>query len=92
MADPKNLADAKNRPDWPEWDKAMHAEMAQHQRLHTFELVDLLAGRKAIGRKWHLHIKINSADVIVKYKARLVAQGFTQIEGEDYFETYAPVS
>ena len=48
----------------------MHAEMAQHQRLDTLELIDL-------------PIKVNSAGVIVKYKARLVARGFPQIEGED---------
>lgn len=92
LGDPKNLAEAKERHDWPEWDKAMRAEIAQHQRLKTYELVDLPKGRKAIRCRWHLHIKTNSQGEIVKYKARLIAQGFTQTEGEDYFETYAPVS
>ena len=39
-----------------------------------------------------LRIKKNAAGEIEKYKARLVARGFTQIHGIDYYETYAPVA
>ena len=90
--DPNSIAEARKRPDWPQWEAAALAELEQHRRLRTYELVELPPGRKAVGSRWHFRLKVNSQGETVKYKARLVAQGFTQIEGEDYFETYAPVS
>jgi Reverse transcriptase (RNA-dependent DNA polymerase) len=44
-----------------------------------------------LGYKWVFTIKINEKNEIVRYKARLVAQGFTQISGVDYEETYSSV-
>ena len=44
-----------------------------------------------VGYKWVFAIKRNEKNEIVRYKARLVAQGFTQIPGVDYEETYSPV-
>ena len=47
-------------------------------------------GKKVIGSKWVLRIKTNSAGKIDKYKARMVAKGYRQMEGIDYYETFAP--
>ena len=58
---------------------------------HAWDLVHLPPGRKAIGNKWVLHIKWKTDGSIERYKARLVAQGFTQIEGLDYLDTFSPV-
>ena len=44
-----------------------------------------------IGTKWVFHNKQNKNRVVTRNKARLVAQGFTQVEGLDFEETYAPV-
>ncbi len=45
-----------------------------------------------MGSKWVFRIKKDAEGGIVKFKARLVAQGFSQVPGIDYFDTYAPVA
>ncbi|GJU35277.1 putative ribonuclease H-like domain-containing protein [Tanacetum coccineum] len=55
-------------------------------------LVDLPFGKKAIGTKWVFRNKRDERSIIVKNKARLVAQGFRQEEGIDYDEVFAPVA
>jgi Reverse transcriptase (RNA-dependent DNA polymerase) len=49
-------------------------------------------GRKVVGSKWVFRIKRGPDGAIQKYKARVVAQGFTQVENIDYDETFAPVA
>lgn len=58
----------------------------------TWDLVDLPAGKKAIGCKWLFKTKVDEKGNVVRYKARIVAQGFTQKYGVDYDEVFAPVA
>ncbi|GJW46633.1 putative ribonuclease H-like domain-containing protein [Tanacetum coccineum] len=55
-------------------------------------LVDLPYGKKAIGTKWVFRNKKDQRGVVVRNKARLVAQGHRQEEGIDYDEVFAPVA
>ncbi|GJS10129.1 retrovirus-related pol polyprotein from transposon TNT 1-94 [Tanacetum coccineum] len=55
-------------------------------------LVDLPNGKRAIGTKWVYRNKKDERGIVIKNKARLVAQGYTQDEGIDYDEVFAPVA
>ncbi|KXJ62466.1 hypothetical protein RP20_CCG008066 [Aedes albopictus] len=67
-------------------------ELKSHQQNGTWELVDPPEGRKVVGCRWVYKLKRNAAGEITKYKARLVAQGYSQKYGVDYDEVFAPVT
>ncbi|KAE8218105.1 hypothetical protein CF319_g7952 [Tilletia indica] len=90
--EPATYWEAKKRRDWDKWSKAMDEQMNALVGMHTWDLVELPAGRKAIGSRWVYKLKLNEDGMADRWKARLVAQGFTQVAGVDYFETFAPVA
>ena len=90
--DPASLKEARQRSDWPKWDDAILKELASLKAAKTWELVRCPKDRNVISSKWVLRLKRDSEGEIDKHKARVVAKGFTQREGIDYFETFAPVA
>ncbi|KAI3682931.1 hypothetical protein L1987_83321 [Smallanthus sonchifolius] len=89
QTEPKNVVEALDDDCWIE---AMQEELAQFDKLHVWDLVDLPKGSRSIGTKWVFRCKRDDRGVVVRNKARLVVQGFNQQEGVDYTKVYAPVS
>ncbi|GKC00600.1 retrovirus-related pol polyprotein from transposon TNT 1-94, partial [Tanacetum coccineum] len=87
--EPKNISQALQDESWVE---AMQEELLQFKLQKVLILVDLPYGKKAIGTKWVFKNKKDERSIVVKNKARLVAQGFRQEEGIDYDEVFAPVA
>ena len=69
----------------------MTVEMDQHNKFGTWELVELPMGWTAIGCQWVYAVKTTSDGDFEKAKAHLVAQGFTQRPGMDYYDITSPV-
>ncbi|GJT01172.1 putative ribonuclease H-like domain-containing protein [Tanacetum coccineum] len=67
-------------------------EPKKFKLLNVWTLVDLPHGKKAIGTKWVFRNKKDQRGIMIRNKARLVAQGYRQEEGVDYDEVFAPVA
>ena len=74
-----------------EWKEAIDAEYSTLVKQGTWVLVDLPQGRNLVDTKWIFKIKTKGDGTIQRFKARLVARGFSQQPGLDYDQTYAPV-
>ena len=66
-------------------------ELMEHIQLNAFRVCKPPPGRKLVKLKWVFKRKRNADGSIERYKARIVAQGFTQVKGIDFFKTFASV-
>nr|GEY10169.1 ribonuclease H-like domain-containing protein [Tanacetum cinerariifolium] len=87
--EPKRLHQALKDLSWIE---AMQEELLQFKMKKVWVLVDLPYGKREIGTKWVFRNKKDERCIVVRNKARLVAQGHTQEEGIDFKEVFAPVA
>jgi len=87
---PLDINQARSSPNWERWNEAMQSELDNLKSKNTYVLADLPAGRKAVKSKWVYKEKFTPDGKPLKFKARLVAQGFSQVPGVDYDLTHAP--
>ena len=88
--EPKTFKQAMKLPDAKSGREAMVAAVDSLIKNKVYEVVDRPAYKRVVSSKWVFKKKRGISGAVEKYKARLVARGFTQEEGVDYFETFAP--
>jgi hypothetical protein len=74
------------------WVNATHEELEKFERNQVWTLVEPPRDVNIIGTKWVFKSKYGVDGDVVRNKARLVAQGFSQVEGLNFGETFAPVA
>ena len=84
--EPKKIDEALKNVDWV---NVMHEELKNFTRNQVWELVERPKNHNVIRIKWVYRNKQDQDGIVVRNKARLVAQGYTQVEGLDFEETYA---
>nr|GFA68633.1 hypothetical protein [Tanacetum cinerariifolium] len=87
--------DAENvgaEADFTNLETTITEELLQFKMQKVWVLVDLPHGKRAIGTKWVFRNKKDERGIVVRNKARLVAQGHTQEESINYEEVFAPVA
>lgn len=88
---PECFREVRNSPIAEYWKKSMCAEISALEEKDTWELVRRPKDVKVIGTRWVYKVKRAPDNSEVKLKSRLVARGFSQEYGVNYFDTYAPV-
>ena len=89
-ADAPTFAQALKSPDRDRWLAACLDEIRSHTENGTWDWVELPQGATPVGSWWVLKIKRTEDGSVERFKARLVAQGFSQRPGWDFFENFAP--
>lgn len=89
---PRHYREAMSSDNHAEWYKAMCEEMNSIYANGTWRVVYLPAGKKAVGSQWVYQVKHLLSGAIERFKARIVAQGFSQRPGVDFDETFAPTA
>jgi hypothetical protein len=89
FVEPTTIYEALGEPDWI---LAMQDDLNNFTRNQVWELVEFPKNKNVIGTKWVYRNKQDERGIMVKNNARLVAKGYSQVEGLDYGETFTPVA
>jgi len=91
---PRTIEEAQNSPDWPHWKAAIEEELRSQGIMDAWDVVAAPTDKSIhlVKSGWIFKIKRDAKGNIVKYKARLIAKGYSQRYGRDFTETWAPVA
>jgi hypothetical protein len=90
--DPTSFEKGMRSAHSSKWLEAMEDEMRSMSTNRVWDLEEIIEGVKTIGCKWVYKMKCDSKGNIERFKARLMAKGFTQRKDIDYTKTFSPVS
>ena len=89
--DPSTHAEAMRSPEKDYWQEAMDEEVETLTITKTWRIVDIPPGANLLKSKWVYKRKTDKNNNLERYRARLVAKGYSQKHGVDYDEIFAPV-
>lgn len=89
---PMTYGQATRHADHDSWMTACENEINSHVLNGTFEEVHMTQDMSLVNPRWVFAKKYNDVGELLRYKARLVARGFTQVHGVNYDDTYSPVA
>lgn len=90
ILEPKSYAEARKCSDWRKWAIAMDEKLCALIANGTWEYCKRPRDQNIVTSKWIFKVKYTYNNLVNRYKARLVARGFTQVFGIDYDKTFAP--
>lgn len=91
-ADPKTITEAMRSKDADSWNEACEEELRNMVDMKVWDIVERPKGIKPLGTKWVFVRKPAKGDSPERFKARIVAKGYNQIEGVNYNQTFAPTA
>ena len=90
--EPQTIQEVYQRPDRLQWEEVMKEELEKLIRRSTWRIVPKPEGVNIVGSKWVFRLKKDVNGNVTSHRARLVAQGFTQVHGIDFDDNFAPIA
>ena len=94
IPEPLSVDEAMASGHADEWRAAMDEEIGNLVKFHCYDVVpraEAIKHGRLVKSKWVFKVKFNSDNTVQRFRARLVAKGFTQVPGSDFYETFSPV-
>ncbi|KAI7951308.1 hypothetical protein MJO28_006992 [Puccinia striiformis f. sp. tritici] len=89
---PRTYQQVQKSPAWNKWKDTIEEELGSLFRMKVWSALPCPTDRKPLDGRWVFAEKSNNQSEVVRWKARYVAKGFTQVKGYDFNKTFAPTA